>query len=317
MIMATTLLSSFGFANVVSAAQYKVQPGDTLYSVSKKNNVPLSKLKEFNNLSSNSIAVGQWLKLDDQPVPTIQHTLKKGEYLTSIAKQYGISVRDILTTNPSIQEPSLVKVGQAILIPTTGTNKTEVIETPTAPPVQETPKTAEPALPVSTTKGITNHMIQKGDTLSIITKKYGVTLPILVAFNTQIKNINIVKLGDQLKIPNEEVIILAKIIHLEAQGEPMEGKIAVGNVILNRVRDDSFPNSIKEVVYQPNQFSPVKQGKMTTTIPNASSVEAAIRAYNGEVVTKDALFFFAPTTTSSYLKKKKIILSIGGHRFAK
>jgi len=315
--MATTLLSSFGFANIVSAAQYKVQAGDTLYSVSKKNNVPLSKLKEFNNLSSNNIVIGQWLKLDDQPIPTIQYTLKKGEYLTSVAKQYGVSVHDIMTVNPSIKEPSLVKVGQIIFIPTTGDDKIGMIETPTAQPVQEIPKPAEPALPVSTTKGITNHMIQKGDTLSIITKKYGVTLPILVAFNTQINNINVVKLGDQLKIPNEELIILAKIIHLEAQGEPMNGKIAVGNVILNRVRDDDFPDSIKEVVYQPNQFSPVKQGKMNTTIPNASSVEAAIRAYNGEVVTKDALFFFAPTTTSSYLKKKKVILSIGGHRFAK
>ena len=90
-----------------------------------------------------------------------------------------------------------------------------------------------------------------------------------------------------------EAYLLAAIIQCESDGEPYEGKIAVGSVILNRVKSSRFPNTITEVVYQNKQFSPVASGRLNYRLQagvNATCMQAATEVLNGRSNT-DALFF--------------------------
>jgi N-acetylmuramoyl-L-alanine amidase len=96
----------------------------------------------------------------------------------------------------------------------------------------------------------------------------------------------------------------------------MAGKIAVGNVVLNRVAHPYFPNSIKDVIFEEGQFTPVKNGTLYDT-PTAESVEAAKRCLDGEVVTADALYFCNPAiATGTWMQKNCIyLMTVGNHAF--
>lgn len=90
-----------------------------------------------------------------------------------------------------------------------------------------------------------------------------------------------------------ELYLLAAIIQCEAEGEPYAGKLAVGSVVLNRVKSSKFPNTITGVVYQKNQFSPVASGRLTYRLSvgvNDECMRAATEVLNGNITT-DALFF--------------------------
>lgn len=95
-------------------------------------------------------------------------------------------------------------------------------------------------------------------------------------------------------VPAEgEAYLLAAIIQCEAEGEPYAGKLAVGSVVLNRVKSSKFPNTITEVIYQKNQFSPVASGRLAYRLSagvNDACKQAALEVLNGNITT-DALFF--------------------------
>lgn len=90
-----------------------------------------------------------------------------------------------------------------------------------------------------------------------------------------------------------ELYLLAAIIQCESDGEPYAGKLAVGSVVLNRVRSSRFPNTITEVIYQNKQFSPVASGRLAYRLSagvNDTCIQAATEVLNGNITT-DALFF--------------------------
>ncbi|MBC8531226.1 cell wall hydrolase [Gehongia tenuis] len=99
-------------------------------------------------------------------------------------------------------------------------------------------------------------------------------------------------------ISNQDLYWLARIIEAEAKGEPYEGKVAVGNVVMNRVKSGIFPNTVYGVVFQYTgsvpQFSPVANGTIYNT-PQAESVRAAEAAYGGVSVVGDCKYFFNPS----------------------
>ena len=64
--------------------------------------------------------------------------------------------------------------------------------------------------------------------------------------------------GSVYVVSGEDESLLARLVHAEARGEPLEGKIAVAAVVLNRLRSTEFPNSIREIIYDPGQFTPVE-----------------------------------------------------------
>lgn len=100
--------------------------------------------------------------------------------------------------------------------------------------------------------------------------------------------------GESVSANVDEVKLLAAIIQCEAGGESYEGQVAVGAVVMNRVKSSRFPNTIKEVIYQKNQFSPVKSGSLARRLSGTikqSCYDAAREALAGADNTGGALFF--------------------------
>lgn len=116
----------------------------------------------------------------------------------------------------------------------------------------------------------------------------------------------------------EDYMLLAKITQVESGNESYEGQLGVANVILNRVKDARFPNSIKGVIYSGKQFPPAHNGLLDKSKPNASVLRAAKDALNGKNNVENAVYFFNPrVSTSSFFKKLDVIVTIGHHSFAK
>ncbi len=109
--------------------------------------------------------------------------------------------------------------------------------------------------------------------------------------------------------------LLARIIHGEARGEPYVGQVAVGAVVLNRVRSSSFPNTIAGVIYQSGAFDAVSDGQVNLA-PNQSCINAARDALNGWDPTYGCLFYYNPrTATNKWMLAREVKLSIGNHAF--
>lgn len=127
---------------------------------------------------------------------------------------------------------------------------------------------------------------------------------------------------DKLIIPNtiskKEKDLLARLVHAEAKGEPYKGKVAVAQVVLNRVEDERFPDSIKQVIYEKRQFQPVDNGSINKPADKEAkkAVNEAI-ALEGQV-DNEAVYFFNPDLTNSiWLRAQTVTGEIGKHRFAK
>ena len=109
--------------------------------------------------------------------------------------------------------------------------------------------------------------------------------------------------------------LLARLISAEARGEPYEGQVAVGAVVLNRVEHPSFPNSIAEVIYQPGAFSCLDDGQFDEPVAE-SAYRAAQDAVNGWDPSYGAIYYFNPSTaTSKWIWSRPLIVNIGKHRF--
>lgn len=109
--------------------------------------------------------------------------------------------------------------------------------------------------------------------------------------------------------------LLARLISAEARGEPYEGQVAVGAVVLNRVNHPSFPNSVAEVIYQPGAFSCLDDGQFDEPVAE-SAYRAARDAVNGWDPSYGAIYYFNPVTaTSKWIWSRPLIVNIGKHRF--
>lgn len=116
-----------------------------------------------------------------------------------------------------------------------------------------------------------------------------------------------------------DVQLIARAINGEARGESYEGQVAVGAVILNRVKSSKFPNTIAGVIYEPGAFTAVSDGQINVPIdPNSTVVKAAQDALNGWDPTGGAIYYFNPdTATSSWIWSRPQIKTIGSHIFCK
>lgn len=114
---------------------------------------------------------------------------------------------------------------------------------------------------------------------------------------------------------NTDLYLLAKLIHSEARGEPYEGQVAVGAVVLNRVDDAGFPNTLQGVIYQPWAFTALHDGQFDLE-PNSTAYQAAQDALNGWDPTYGCIYYYNPVTaTSSWIFSRQIIVTIGRHVF--
>lgn len=118
---------------------------------------------------------------------------------------------------------------------------------------------------------------------------------------------------------SSDIQLMARAINGEARGEPYEGQVAVGAVILNRVKDSKFPNTISGVIYQKGAFTAVSDGQINVAIKEGSTVlKAAQDAMNGWDPTGGAIYYFNPATaTNKWIWSRPLIKTIGKHRFCK
>jgi N-acetylmuramoyl-L-alanine amidase len=116
---------------------------------------------------------------------------------------------------------------------------------------------------------------------------------------------------------NQDVMLLARLINGEARGEPYEGQVAVGGVVLNRTRDSRFPSTIAGVIYQPGAFTAIVDGQIQANMQQ-SSINAARDALNGWDPSSGAVYYFNPSTaTSAWIWSRPLIKIIGKHRFCR
>lgn len=97
---------------------------------------------------------------------------------------------------------------------------------------------------------------------------------------------------------NNDINLLARAIYGEARGEPYNGMVAVGAVILNRVKNSNFPNTIAGVIYERGAFTAVSDGQINLS-PNSQAYSAARDALNGWDPSNGAIYYFNPNTATN------------------
>ena len=157
--------------------------------------------------------------------------------------------------------------------------------------------------------------MKKGLKYFIICSIFIVFTLFVVLFKTN--NVDIVQAATNNN--TSDVQLIARAINGEARGEPYEGQVAVGAVILNRVKSSKFPNTIAGVIYQSGAFTAVSDGQINIpTASNSTAVKAAQDALNGWDPTGGAIYYFNPNTaTNKWIWSRPQIKTIGNHIFCK
>lgn len=148
-------------------------------------------------------------------------------------------------------------------------------------------------------------------------KKYGLTQDGIVGPLTAAKmGLSVSSSSSSSNYNSNDRYLLAKVIYAEARGESYTGQVAIGAVVLNRVEDSRFPNTIAGVIYQPWAFTAVNDGQINLE-PNQKAYQAADDALNGWDPTYGCVYYYNPqTATSKWIFTTKKVTQIGKHVFA-
>ncbi len=179
---------------------------------------------------------------------------------------------------------------------------------------------------------LSDYIVQSGDTLSSIASSFATTVDQLKRNNNL--HSDFIMVGQRLKVPSssntnlsanndfimdvtsKEMEYLKRAVYSEARGEPYEGQVAVAAVILNRVRDPRFPNSITEVIFEPWAFTAVHDGQFWLE-PDPQIVNPIEDALKGWDPSGGAVFYYNPVKVTSYwIFSRQVIDVIGRHYFA-
>lgn len=183
------------------------------------------------------------------------------------------------------------------------------------------------------------HTVKSGDTMNKIAASNSMTLQQLIAKNPQISNPNMIYVGQAVNvgettsvpaatttsttaapsggISSSDKDLMARLVRAEAQGEPYAGKVAVATVILNRVSNADFPNTVSAVINQAGQFSPVSNGEINKAA-DADSFRAVNEAIANRGQGAGSLFFYNPkTSTNTWITHRPVTVVIANHTFAK
>lgn len=124
-------------------------------------------------------------------------------------------------------------------------------------------------------------------------------------------------MNTQTNNSDSDIYLLARCVYGEARGEVYLGKVAVAAVILNRVDDANFPNSVSGVIYQPGAFDAVADGQINLA-PDEECIRAARDAFGGWDPTNGCLYYYNPkTATNKWMLSKEVTLTVGNHSFCR
>ncbi|WP_026884132.1 cell wall hydrolase [Clostridium akagii] len=171
---------------------------------------------------------------------------------------------------------------------------------------------------------VSTYKIQSGDSLYKISQKFHTSIAWLQTTNN-IKT-SLIFAGQTISVPSQntttkttqtytqsDVDLLARLIHSESQGEPYNAQVAVGAVIMNRLKSPLFPKTITNVIYEKDgpyyQFTPVLNGAINEPA-DSSALSAAKDALSGVDPTNGALYYFDDSATNAWLRAKPVALTI-------
>lgn len=239
------------------------------------------------------------------------YVVQEGDSLSQIGEKYGVSVKELRAANHLTG--SLIQVGQTLIIPDTavyavspGDNLSDIAD-----------RYHTSVQTVMLANGLCSSLIKPG--MELLIPHCG-NFRLVVDANPALGLEN-KRLNPNFELNKEEIYLLAKLIHAEARGESIQGQIAVGAVILNRIKNPKFPKTIKEVIFQQTghvfQFSPVEDGSINLE-PDLDAWRAARAAIRGEDPTRGSLFFYNPDiATDRWIKTLPVSTVIGNHVFAR
>lgn len=239
--------------------------------------------------------------------------VKKGDTLFTIGQKYGVSADYVKQTNGL--KSTVIYPGQKLWVPDNKVNGTSytVKKGDTLYKIANNYGTTVNA--IKSTNGLKSDTIYPGQVLLI--SKQASSTQATTASRSGSSSAAAQRTAVSSKLSAEELELLAKIVYGEARGESYEGQVAVAAVVLNRVKDPNFPNTIKGVIYQPGAFTAVTDGQFYLT-PNETAYKAAKDAAAGWDPTGGALYYWNPaTTTNKWIWSKPITTQIGSHVFAK
>ncbi len=157
---------------VLGSATYEVRPGDTLSEIARDANVDLDALATLNGIDdAHHVVVGQILRLDPLATPDGVHIVAEGEYLSTIAVRYGVTTTALATAN-DVASPDLLSVGQSLTIPAPSASSSDSVDLAFDRPVQR--PVARPGF----------HIVQPGEALSVIARRYGMAIAELADRNS-------------------------------------------------------------------------------------------------------------------------------------
>ena len=266
---------------------------------------------------------------------TVKIVVQRGETLWGLAQSHHTTVDEIVKLN-KVKNPDIIREGESLLVPS------RVVE--------EKPEKIEDTIVSDNTvstpwwvNALRGSIVQVGSISprSSTTQLQEPTIPTYEIFvnppeppliNTLPDDIDVVKKQTVLKtvsaksqilsrglgrlVSKEDVELLTRVINGEARGENFEGQVAVGAVVLNRLKDPRFPKTIEAVVYQSGAFTAVDD-KQIQLDPNDQAYKAAEAALSGQDPTNGALFYFNPRlATDRWIKTRPVIKRIGNHTFS-
>ncbi len=307
------VLSFFSFWDGLGTAyasglSYHVRPGDTFWLLSQRFDVSTVQIKSASNYWQDNLMVGQRLVIPVSGGNTAGgktiYTVQRGDSLWAISNRYGTNVNTLMSLNNL--SSSVINIGDILVI--SQSNQT----------------------PDDTS--YTQHTVRSGDTLWRLSQQYGTTVNAIMSLNNL--QSSYLRIGQVLKIPGtstpsdpspsnprvslsaSEMRTLAQMIEAEAGGEPVLGQVAVGAVIINRIKSPQFPNTLHGVLYEHRQFESILNGWFYQ-VTGDRSLDAARRAVSGEDPSKGSLYFFNPAgvPSNSWMWTREILVEIGGHVF--
>lgn len=226
------------------------------------------------------------------------YTVQNGDSLYIIAKKYGVTVSALKSANGI--SGNQIYPGRQLVIP-------------------------------GGTSNSTRYTVASGDNLYLISRRFGVSLDVIRRANNIWKDV--VYPGQVLSIPGartttvlttvsrsiarRDIDLLARAVHSEARGEVYEGQVAVAAVVLNRMKNPNFPNTIPGIIYEPWAFSAVNDGQINLPA-DATAYKAVQAAIDGWDPTHGAIYYWNPATaTNKWVWSRPITTQIGNHIFAK
>lgn len=236
---------------------------------------------------------------------TTNYRVQPGDSLWKVAQKFRTTVNNLKKMNNNWSNQ--IRVGQTLQVPAAQTNASGWVYT-----VQR----GDSLWKVARKVGLSTTTLKRASGLqrNTLTPGQKLWIPTTTSAQAKVKSVSY----SPARLSENDVTLLARVVHAEARGESYTGQVAVASVLLNRVEHPKFPKSLSGVIFQNHAFETVSNGSIWLT-PNATAYRAARDAINGWDPTYGALYFYNPAKVKNpynWIWTRRVTLRIGKHNFA-